>query len=99
LEKGHGVGTLEDQMVVVGEHGIKNIKNLLLASAQSFSKCFYIEVHKLDTQSRNKANRVRKISTTEKNEIFCPHSFELPQKNQCTMIIASWHPIYTRIRF
>jgi hypothetical protein len=27
----------------------KKVKNVLLASAQSFSKCFYIKVYKLDT--------------------------------------------------
>ena len=77
----------------------KKVKNVLAASAQSFLKCFYIKVHKLDTQSRNKASPVRKSGTTEKNEIFCLHSFELPQKNQCTMTISSWHPIYTQIKF
>jgi hypothetical protein len=49
LEKGQSVGTLEDQMMVVGVHTIKKVKNLLLESAQSFSKCFYIKVYKLDT--------------------------------------------------
>jgi hypothetical protein len=73
--------------MVMGEKGIKKVKNLLLASAQSFSECFYIKVRKLDTQSRKKATRVRKISTTEKNEILCPHSFEPAQKNHCTMTI------------